>query len=98
ADGALDLRASLELSYNRLGATAARLLQQLGQGDGAESSRVVVGPGLDQAQTEHEDALEQLVDYHFLQVVGQDSAGRVKYQLPDLQRIYARSITQLAQQ
>lgn len=92
AYGTLDLRASLELSYRRLTPAASRLLRRLGTVHGGAGQTLVPGPDLGPADAAYADAFDQLVDHHFLQVAGQDSAGRILYRLQDLHRIYARAV------
>ncbi len=91
AYGSLDVRASLELSYNQLDATASRLFQHLGATI-HPGTDLVAGPVIGLAPEEAEDALERLVDMHFLRVVGRDAAGRIHYRMHELHRIYARSV------
>ncbi|MDO0937267.1 BTAD domain-containing putative transcriptional regulator [Streptomyces sp. DG2A-72] len=96
AYGTLDLRASLEFSYQRLDPSAAQLLHRLVAQHGDSGYSLVPGPGPEATHAAYADAFDQLVDFHFLQVAGQDSAGRILYRLHDLHRIYARGVARAA--
>ncbi|MBC3841462.1 AAA family ATPase [Streptacidiphilus sp. 4-A2] len=95
AYGSLDLRNSLAVSYNRLDATASRLFQYLGEA-ACLGFDLRVAPLVGLAPAEAEDALEQLVGMHLLYVDGRDRAGRIRYRMPDLHRLYARSAARSA--
>lgn len=88
---ALDMRASLDLTFDRLDSTAARLFRELGR-------RVPAGndftapeqPGL--SADEVEDAMDRLVDAYLLSEVGRDEADRTLYRMLDIHRIYAKHL------
>lgn len=95
AYGSLDLRTSLEPTFNRLDATASRLFQYLGE-TARDGLDLRVAPVLGLAPAEAQDALEQLVGMHLIYVEGRDGAGRIRYRMHDLHRLYARSAARSA--
>jgi DNA-binding SARP family transcriptional activator len=93
AHGSLDVRASLTASYNALPQAARRLLCQLGRLPSAEFDARVAWPSLGGDFETVEDACEELVDAHLLDLAEDwDTDGRVRYRLSGLQRAYAREL------
>ncbi|MEW1720676.1 BTAD domain-containing putative transcriptional regulator [Streptomyces sp. NPDC093109] len=90
AYGSLDLRTSLESTYNRLDTTACRLFQHLGE-TAHTGMDLRVAPALGLPPAKAQDAFETLVGMHLIYVEGRDPAGRIRYRMNDLLRLYARS-------
>ncbi|MFE1076066.1 BTAD domain-containing putative transcriptional regulator [Streptomyces sp. NPDC058783] len=89
SEDGVGVRASLDLSYERLDAVSQSLFKALGQ---------LAGPGfaawvpaaLGIPAEEVETHLDSLIDAQLLTWVGTDSLGQNRYRLPDLERLYAR--------
>ncbi|MFE7095168.1 AfsR/SARP family transcriptional regulator [Streptomyces erythrochromogenes] len=88
--GDLEVRASLGMGYADLDEQEQRALRRLALMDLPDFAAWVAGPLLDVGEDEAEDAVEQLVDCHFVEVVGTDGTGRTRYRIHDLAREYAR--------
>ncbi|WP_257041923.1 BTAD domain-containing putative transcriptional regulator [Streptomyces sp. TLI_55] len=88
--GDLEVRASLGLGYADLDKEEQRALRRLALIDLPDFAAWVAGPLLDVGEDDAEDAVEQLVDCHFVEVVGTDGTGRTRYRIHDLAREYAR--------
>ncbi|MFJ4686634.1 AfsR/SARP family transcriptional regulator [Streptomyces sp. NPDC088789] len=88
--GDLEVRASLGLGYADLDAHEQRALRRLALMDLPDFAAWVAGPLLDVAEHEAEDAVERLVDCHFVEVVRTDETGRTRYRIHDLAREHAR--------
>ncbi|MFC6018236.1 ATP-binding protein [Plantactinospora solaniradicis] len=90
AVGDLDVRASLALSYHALEASAARALRLLAALDAPEFAAWVAAPLLDIEVDEAEELVDILAEAYLIDATGTDPAGRVRYRLHDLVRLYAR--------
>ncbi|GAA3883024.1 BTAD domain-containing putative transcriptional regulator [Streptomyces lacrimifluminis] len=88
--GDLEVRASLGLGYADLDTQEQRALRRLALMDLPDFAAWVAGPLLDVGEDDAEDAVEQLVDCHFVEVVRTDETGRTRYRIHDLAREYAR--------
>ncbi|MFD7436422.1 BTAD domain-containing putative transcriptional regulator [Streptomyces sp. NPDC059861] len=88
--GDLEVRASLGLGYADLDAQEQRALRRLALMDLPDFAAWVAGPLLDVTAHEAEDAVERLVDCHFVEVVRTDETGRTRYRIHDLAREHAR--------
>ncbi|MFE7186368.1 AfsR/SARP family transcriptional regulator [Streptomyces erythrochromogenes] len=88
--GDLEVRASLGMGYADLDEQEQRALRRLALMDLPDFAAWVAGPLLDVGEDDAEDAVEQLVDCHFVEVVGTDETGRTRYRIHDLAREYAR--------
>ncbi|MDX6759299.1 BTAD domain-containing putative transcriptional regulator [Streptomyces sp. F8] len=88
--GDLEVRASLHMGYADLDEQERRALRRLALMDLPDFAAWVAGPLLDVGEDDAEDAVEQLVDCHFVEVVGTDETGRTRYRIHDLAREYAR--------
>ncbi len=88
--GDLEVRASLGMGYADLDEQEQRALRRLALMDLPDFAAWVAGPLLEVSEDDAEDAVEQLVDCHFVEVVGTDETGRTRYRIHDLAREYAR--------
>lgn len=88
--GDLEVRASLGMGYADLDEQEQRALRRLALMDLPDFAAWVAGPLLDVSEDDAEDVVEQLVDCHFVEVVGTDETGRTRYRIHDLAREYAR--------
>ncbi|MGA5421259.1 AfsR/SARP family transcriptional regulator [Streptomyces lavendulocolor] len=88
--GDLEVRAGLGLGYADLGAQEQRALRRLALMDLPDFAAWVAAPLLDVTADEAEDAVERLVDCHFVEVVRTDETGRTRYRIHDLAREHAR--------
>lgn len=89
AAGDLAVRASLALSYQRLGEGERRAFRLLGLLEVPDVAPWMLSVLLDVAAAEAEDMLERLADARLLHAVGEDAAGQVRYRLHDLFRLFA---------
>ncbi|WP_328751234.1 tetratricopeptide repeat protein [Streptomyces sp. NBC_00285] len=88
--GDLELRTSLELGYADLDPQERRALRRLALLDLPDFAAWIAGPLLDIGTEEAEEAVERLVDCHFIDVIGVDGTGRSRYRIHDLAREHAR--------
>ncbi|MGW1561278.1 AfsR/SARP family transcriptional regulator [Streptomyces sp. NPDC002144] len=88
--GDLELRTSLELGYGDLDPQERRALRRLALLDLPDFAAWIAAPLLDIGTEEAEEAVERLVDCHFVDVLGADDTGRVRYRIHDLAREHAR--------
>ncbi|MEW1780331.1 BTAD domain-containing putative transcriptional regulator [Streptomyces sp. NPDC086777] len=88
--GDLELRASLELGYSDLDPQERRALRRLALLDLPDFAAWIAAPLLDIGTEEAEEAVERLVDCHFIDVVGVDGTGLARYRIHDLAREHAR--------
>ncbi|MFJ8487883.1 BTAD domain-containing putative transcriptional regulator [Streptomyces sp. NPDC094038] len=88
--GDLELRASLELGYSDLDAQERRALRRLALLDLPDFAAWIAAPLLGIGTEEAEEAVERLVDCHFIDVVGVDGTGLARYRIHDLAREHAR--------
>ncbi|MER5200793.1 AfsR/SARP family transcriptional regulator [Streptomyces sp. NPDC002755] len=88
--GDLELRASLELGYADLDPQERRALRRLALLDLPDFAGWIAAPLLDIDGEEAEEAVERLVDCHFVDVIGVDDTGRNRYRIHDLAREHAR--------
>ncbi|MFF9571351.1 BTAD domain-containing putative transcriptional regulator [Streptomyces sp. NPDC014685] len=89
SQGASRVRAGFELSYRYLSPRAARLYRRLGLAGVPDFTSWVAAALLDVDVIEAELLLEDLVDTQFLEVVGVDATGRLRYRFQNLLRLYA---------
>ncbi|MDR6980775.1 DNA-binding SARP family transcriptional activator [Streptomyces sp. 3330] len=88
--GDLELRTSLELAYADLDPQERRALRRLALLDLPDFAGWIAAPLLDIDGEEAEEAVERLVDCHFVDVIGVDDTGRNRYRIHDLAREHAR--------
>ena len=88
--GDLELRTSLELGYADLDPPERRALRRLALLDLPDFAAWIAAPLLDIGTEEAEEAVERLVDCHFIDVIGVDDTGRGRYRIHDLAREHAR--------
>jgi DNA-binding SARP family transcriptional activator len=88
--GDLELRTSLELGYADLDPQERRALRRLALLDLPDFAAWTAAPLLDIGTEEAEEAVERLVDCHFIDVIGVDDTGRSRYRIHDLAREHAR--------
>ncbi|MFE9448387.1 BTAD domain-containing putative transcriptional regulator [Streptomyces sp. NPDC006739] len=88
--GDLELRTSLELGYADLDPHERRALRRLALLDLPDFAGWIAAPLLDIGTEEAEEAVERLVDCHFIDVIGVDDTGRGRYRIHDLAREHAR--------
>ncbi|MEU9449749.1 BTAD domain-containing putative transcriptional regulator [Streptomyces sp. NPDC048277] len=88
--GDLELRTSLELGYADLDPQERRALRRLALLDLPDFAAWVAAPLLDIGTEEAEEAVERLVDCHFIDVIGVDGTGLARYRIQDLAREHAR--------
>ena len=88
--GDLELRTSLELGYADLELSERRALRRLALLDLPDFAAWIAAPLLDIGTEEAEEAVERLVDCHFIDVIGVDDTGRSRYRIHDLAREHAR--------
>ncbi|MFE3033949.1 BTAD domain-containing putative transcriptional regulator [Streptomyces canus] len=88
--GDLELRTSLELGYADLDPQEQRALRRLALLDLPDFAAWIAAPLLDIGTEEAEEAVERLVDCHFIDVIGVDGTGRSRYRIHDLAREHAR--------
>ncbi|NYE43720.1 AfsR/SARP family transcriptional regulator [Streptomyces fulvorobeus] len=88
--GDLEVRASLGLGYADLDKQEQRALRRLALLDLPDFAAWIAGPLLDVSEDDAEDAVEILVDCHFVEVVATDETGGTRYRIHDLAREYAR--------
>jgi DNA-binding SARP family transcriptional activator/tetratricopeptide (TPR) repeat protein len=93
--GDLDVRASIALSYDGLGAEARLLLCLLGDIDLPEVNVWTSAALLDQHPVDAEEVLEQLHDAQLIDVAGREAGGYSRYRLHDLVRLFARERVEL---
>lgn len=89
SQGESRVRAGFELSYRFLPDSAARLYRRLGLLDLPDFTSWVAAALLDLDVLAAELLLEDLVDAQFLEVVGVDATGRLRYRFQNLLRLYA---------
>jgi DNA-binding SARP family transcriptional activator/tetratricopeptide (TPR) repeat protein len=89
--GEMAVRASLDLTYGALGAAARQLLRGLALLDGPDFGDWVCAPLLGVRRRDAHDALDELVETHLVEVVGNaaDTLGS-RYQVHDLVRAFGR--------
>ncbi|MEU2585508.1 BTAD domain-containing putative transcriptional regulator [Streptomyces avermitilis] len=88
--GDLELRTSLELGYADLDPQERRALRRLALMELPDFAAWIAAPLLDIGTEEAEEAVERLVDCHFIDVLGVDGTGRNRYRIHDLAREHAR--------
>ncbi|MFD7258317.1 BTAD domain-containing putative transcriptional regulator [Streptomyces sp. NPDC059874] len=89
SQGESQVRASFELSYRYLPKDAARLYRFLGLLAVPDFTAWVGAALMDSGVLDAERLMEHLVDTQFLQVVGVDATGQLRYRFHDLMRLYA---------
>ena len=90
ATGDLEVRASVALSYQGLGAAERRAFRLLGLLEVPDFAPWMLAALLDVAAVEAEEVAERLADAQLLDTVGEDAAGQLRYRFHDLLRLYAR--------
>ncbi|MGW5654873.1 BTAD domain-containing putative transcriptional regulator [Streptomyces humi] len=88
--GDLELRTSLELGYADLDQQERRALRRLALLDLPDFAAWIAAPLLDIGTEDAEEAVERLVDCHFIDVIGVDGTGLPRYRIHDLAREHAR--------
>ncbi|MEU2623646.1 tetratricopeptide repeat protein [Streptomyces sp. NPDC007157] len=88
--GDLELRTSLELGYADLAPQERRALRRLALVDLPDFAAWIAAPLLGIGTEEAEEAVERLVDCHFIDVIGVDGTGLARYRIHDLAREHAR--------
>ncbi|MGC8917849.1 BTAD domain-containing putative transcriptional regulator [Streptomyces sp. PG2] len=88
--GDLELRVSLGLGYADLDPHERAVLRRLALLDLPDFAGWIAAPLLGIGVEEAEEAVERLVDCHFVDVVGVDGTGRSRYRIHDLAREHAR--------
>jgi tetratricopeptide (TPR) repeat protein len=86
------VRASLQLSYDDCTEPQRRLLRLLGTVGTPDVPAWVAGELLDVAEPDGADQLEALIDAQLAEYSGADPAGRPRYRLHDLVRVFAAEI------
>ncbi|MFE2250990.1 AfsR/SARP family transcriptional regulator [Streptomyces lavendulae] len=89
SQGESQVRASFELSYRYLHKDAARLYRYLGLLGVPDFTAWVGAALMDQDVLDAERLIEHLVDAQFLEVVGVDATGQLRYRFQNLMRLYA---------
>ncbi|MFH7598159.1 BTAD domain-containing putative transcriptional regulator [Streptomyces racemochromogenes] len=89
SQGESQVRASLELSYRYLCPNAAHLYRSLGLLTAPDFAAWAAAALLDIEVRAAEGLIEQLVDAQFLEVVGIDATGHMRYRFQNLLRLYA---------
>ncbi|MFI9582703.1 BTAD domain-containing putative transcriptional regulator [Streptomyces sp. NPDC052236] len=89
SQGDSQVRAGFELSYRYLSRDVARLYRRLGLLDVPDFTSWVGAALLDMDVLDAELLVEDLVDAQFLEVVGTDTTGRLRYRFQNLLRLYA---------
>lgn len=92
--GHLDVRASINLSYDDLDSSTRRLLCQLGDIDLPEINLWVAAALCDAPHMTAEIVLEHLFDAQLLDIAGQEACGDPRYRMHDLVRLFARDRAQ----
>ncbi|GIH89456.1 BTAD domain-containing putative transcriptional regulator [Planobispora siamensis] len=88
--GEVGLRANFSLSYQGLSRPAAELFRRLGLLNTPDFADWITAALLDTDLAEAQNHLEELLDAQLVSTVGRDSAGRLRYRMHDLVRLYAR--------
>ncbi|WP_328318516.1 AfsR/SARP family transcriptional regulator [Streptomyces sp. NBC_00388] len=94
SQGESQVRASFGLSYRYLPPEAACLYRRLGLLEVPDFAVWVAAALLDVDVLEAERLIELLVDAQFLEVVGLDATGRLRFRFQNLLRLYARERAQ----
>ncbi|MEU9716707.1 BTAD domain-containing putative transcriptional regulator [Streptomyces sp. NPDC047976] len=92
SQGESQVRASFELSYRYLHKDAARLYRLLGLLGVPDFTTWVGAALLDGDVMDAERLIEHLVDAQFLEVVGVDATGQLRYRFQNLMRLYAEEL------
>ncbi|MEU9036039.1 BTAD domain-containing putative transcriptional regulator [Streptomyces sp. NPDC048352] len=92
SQGESQVRASFELSYRYLYKDAARLYRLLGLLAVPDFTTWVGAALLDGDVMDAERLIEHLVDAQFLEVVGVDATGQLRYRFQNLMRLYAEEL------
>jgi DNA-binding SARP family transcriptional activator/tetratricopeptide (TPR) repeat protein/transcriptional regulator with XRE-family HTH domain len=90
ATGDLEVRASVTLSYQGLGATERRAFRLLGVLEVPDFAPWMLSALLEVPAVQAEEIAERLADAQLLDTVGEDDAGQLRYRFHDLLRLYAR--------
>jgi tetratricopeptide (TPR) repeat protein/transcriptional regulator with XRE-family HTH domain len=88
--GDLEVRASIEMSYNGLDQLERRTFRRLGLLDAPDFAAWVAAPLLEAAPAVADELVERLCDAQLLESAGSDTAGQVRFRFHDLLRLYAR--------
>ncbi|MEU5312377.1 AfsR/SARP family transcriptional regulator [Streptomyces sp. NPDC021562] len=88
--GDLELRTSLQLGYADLDPQERRALRRLALLELPDFAAWIAAPLLDIGTEDAEEAVERLVDCHFIDVIGVDGTGLPRYRIHDLAREHAR--------
>jgi DNA-binding SARP family transcriptional activator/tetratricopeptide (TPR) repeat protein/transcriptional regulator with XRE-family HTH domain len=90
ATGDLEVRASVALSYQGLGATERRAFRLLGLLEVPDFAPWMLSALLEVPAARAEEVAERLADAQLLDTIGEDAAGQLRYRFHDLLRLYAR--------
>jgi DNA-binding SARP family transcriptional activator/tetratricopeptide (TPR) repeat protein/transcriptional regulator with XRE-family HTH domain len=90
ATGDLEVRASVALSYQALGAAEQRAFRLLGLLEVPDFAPWMLSALLDVPAAAAEEVADRLADAQLLDTVGEDAAGQLRYRFHDLLRLYAR--------
>jgi DNA-binding SARP family transcriptional activator/tetratricopeptide (TPR) repeat protein/transcriptional regulator with XRE-family HTH domain len=90
ATGDLEVRASVALSYQGLGATERRAFRLLGLLEVPDFAPWMLSALLEVPAAQAEEVAERLADAQLLDTIGEDAAGQLRYRFHDLLRLYAR--------
>jgi hypothetical protein len=88
--GDLEVRASVQLSYDGLSPAERRLFSLLGLVDAPDFAAWTGAALLEVPQRVAEDLVDRLVDAQLLDVAGAPGGGQTRYRFHDLLRVYAR--------
>lgn len=94
SQGESQVRAGFALSYRYLPPEAAKLYRRIGLLEAPDFTAWVGGALLDIDVLEAERLIEHLVDAQFLEVIGIDATGQLRYRFQSLLRLYARERAQ----
>jgi DNA-binding SARP family transcriptional activator len=92
AVGDLAIRASITLTYQSLERREQEIFRLLGQLHGPSVPAWAPATLTAEATPDMADALERLVDWHLIDVVGRDHANRQRYRMHDLIALFARDL------
>ncbi|MBP2703198.1 tetratricopeptide repeat protein [Microbispora sp. RL4-1S] len=86
----LAVRASFDLSHQVLGEPERRLLRRLAALDVPDIPLWLAAAVVGGDRAEVEESMERLIESHWVQVIGRDRAGQIRYGMHDLVRAYGR--------
>src|SRR5690625_62057 len=86
----VNFTASLSMSYDTLSPTAARLLSRISLLNTPEFPDWCAAALLNTDVLDGQDILQELIDAHLIEVVGEDELGLIRYRTHDLVRLYVK--------